>query len=162
MEQQSVMELSSIAMDDLTIDFEPEASPGARLLVIDDQPEMTAILEELGQEAGYEVRTAHRLAEIQSVYDEFKPTVILLDLSLGEGGLVESSAYADDGLEVLKLLSEWGCTAKIFIVSGMSRRKRELTQLQGQKLNLSVIGHISKPFNVDSVEELLVKARSRR
>ena len=133
----------------------------ARLLIIDDNPDITDILEEVGQEAGFEVRCAHDLEAMKVAYTEFDPLVILLDLGLGgdDSDDDEMLADGDDGLKVLQYLSEQQSQASIVIISGMSRRKRELTQYQGQDLNLRVLGHLPKPFDIDNVQETLVKLR---
>lgn len=144
------------------MEFDSEADRDARLLIVDDNADITDILEEVGLEAGFSVKSAHSLGALKSVYPPFNPGVILLDLGLGgeEDGDEEPDSD-DDGLKALQYLSAENCKARILIISGMSRRKRELTQYQGQGLNLRVIGHLPKPFDVDAVEQTLVKLREK-
>jgi CheY-like chemotaxis protein len=144
------------AMDNITmIDFDSGVLNDDRLLVIDDNEDIADILEEVGLDAGYSVQSAHKPDQVKKIYQEFNPTVIFLDLGLIEDG----SGYGDEGLDVLRYLSEQKCKARIVIISGKSRRKRELTQIQGQGLHLSMVGHISKPFDIDKIELMLIKMR---
>lgn len=144
------------------MEFDSNADRAARLLIVDDNADITSILEEVGLDAGFSVKSAHNLKELKSAYPDFNPGVILLDLGLGgEADIDDEAGSDDDGLKALQYLSKESCKARILIISGSSRRKRELTQYQGQGLNLRVIGHLPKPFDVDAVEQTLVKLREK-
>lgn len=132
-----------------------------RLLIIEDEEGIRDILAELGQEAGYVVREAEALAAAKSAYHDFSPQLIILDLGLAaEPG--HDPAEGDEGFQMLEFLAESQCEARIVIISGMSRRKRELNQVRGQGMNLKVIGHIPKPFDIDVVQKLLTDIRQRQ
>ncbi|MEX2468324.1 MAG: response regulator [Pseudohongiellaceae bacterium] len=143
------------------MEFDSNAERDARLLIVDDNADITDILEEVGLDAGFSVKSAHSLSELKDSYADFSPGVILLDLGLGGEADIDEPGSDDDGLKALQYLSAEGCKARILIISGSSRRKRELTQYQGQGLNLRVIGHLPKPFDVDTVEQTLVKLREK-
>jgi len=140
------------------IDFDSGALNDDRLLIIDDNEDIADILEEVGLDAGYSVQSVYDPAQVQKAYADFDPTVIFLDLGLVDDDL--ERGFGDEGLDVLRFLADQHCKARIVIISGKSRRKRELTQIQGQGLHLSMMGHISKPFDIDGIEAMLVKLRS--
>ena len=53
-----------------------------RLLCVDDNEDITDLLEELGEEAGYDVRTVNQFELITQEIESFNPSVIFLDLNL--------------------------------------------------------------------------------
>lgn len=132
-----------------------------RLLIIEDEVDISDILAELGQEAGFAVRESSGIETAKAAYQEFSPSLIILDLGLAAEP-DHDPAEGDEGLQMLKFLAESSCEARIVIISGMSRRKRELNQVRGQGMNLKVIGHIPKPFDVDVVQNLLSDIRQRQ
>lgn len=139
------------------IDFDAGALNDDRLLIIDDNEDIADILEEVGLDAGYSVHSVYDPAQVEKAYGDFNPTVIFLDLGLVDDDL--QHGFGDEGLDVLRFLADQKCKARIVIISGKSRRKRELTQIQGQGLHLNMMGHISKPFDIDRIEAMLLKMR---
>lgn len=139
------------------IDFDSGVLNEDRLLIIDDNEDIADILEEIGLDAGYSVNSVYKPELVQTTYREFKPTVIFLDLGLIEDEF--SKGFGDEGLDVLRFLSEEKSKARIVIISGKSRRKRELTQIQGQNLHLQMVGHVSKPFDIEKIELMLIRLR---
>ena len=135
-----------------------ESNPN-RLLLIDDLKEITDILEEIGNNAGYHVRSVNQYELIIQEIEAHDPSVIFLDLHLGPADNFASEEIPREGLEILKSLSINKSKAKIIIISGQSRRKRELNQHLGRNLNLHVVGSISKPFDASKVEEALLKLK---
>ena len=51
-----------------------------------------------------------------------------------------------DGIEVLRLLGEQQCKARIVLMSGMDNRVIETAEKLAHTLGLSVVGHLQKPF----------------
>ena len=130
-----------------------------RLLCVDDNTDITDLLEEIGEEAGYDVRSVNEFELITQEIESFNPSVIFLDLNLGPNDVFEDKEIPREGLEILKFLASSKSLAKIVIVSGLSRRSRELNRYLGRDLELHVVGSISKPFQADSVVKLLEKLK---
>lgn len=130
-----------------------------KLLCVDDNADITDLLEEIGEEAGYEVRVVNEFELITQEIDSLNPSVIFLDLNLGPSDVINDTELPRDGLEILKYLASSKSMAKIVIVSGMSRRTRELNRYLGRDLELHVVGSLSKPFRADAVIELLDKLK---
>ena len=130
-----------------------------KLLCVDDNADITDLLEELGEEAGYEVRVVNQFELITQEIDSFNPSVIFLDLNLGPNDVFDDKEIPREGLEILKYLASGKSLAKIVIVSGMSRRTRELNRYLGRDLELHVVGSLSKPFRADAVVDLLEKLK---
>jgi EAL domain-containing protein (putative c-di-GMP-specific phosphodiesterase class I) len=73
-------------------------------------------------------------------------TLILLDLVMPEM----------DGIEILRLLGERNCKARIVLMSGINIRVIETAKKLAQTLGLDVIGHLQKPFPIGQLQELLL------
>jgi DNA-binding response OmpR family regulator len=56
--------------------------PGTRVLVIDDEPEITEIVEAFLTEAGYNVAAENSAQKAVTKVKEFRPDVILLDIMM--------------------------------------------------------------------------------
>lgn len=56
--------------------------PGTRVLVIDDEPEITDIVEAFLSEAGYVVASENQPTKAVAKVNDFKPNVILLDIMM--------------------------------------------------------------------------------
>lgn len=79
-----------------------------RLLVVDDDLAICDILRDLGESCDYATLTTPQAREFQRLYGEFDPTIIMLDLSIGE----------QDGVELLRFLSSRACKCPIVMMSG--------------------------------------------
>src|SRR3569833_386550 len=71
--------------------------------------------------------------------------VILLDLVMPEM----------DGIEILRLLGERNCKARIILMSGINIRVIETAKKLAQSLGLTVIGHLQKPFPIPQLQHML-------
>lgn len=79
-----------------------------RLLVCDDEPAIGRFIRNVTEPLGYEVCLTTSGEELMRVYDDFRPTVILLDMVMPNV----------DGNEVILWLAKRGCTAKLIIMTG--------------------------------------------
>lgn len=130
-----------------------------KLLVIDDSRGVTDILEEVGRGAGYEVTSVNDYHDIRAIYRAFMPDLIFLDLDLGVDADMDMSEKGYDALAVFQFLSEMNCKAKIVLVSSMDKTKRQLTKEIGREMKLAVVGSLSKPFSIDTIDQILQKLK---
>jgi DNA-binding NarL/FixJ family response regulator len=56
-----------------------------KLLVVEDEPMVVALLQEILSHAGFEMRTAYSASEAIGVIETFNPDVAILDINLGRG-----------------------------------------------------------------------------
>ncbi len=121
-----------------------------RLLIVDDDPRIGRLMSRSLKGMDFVVRTLHRPRELESVYWEFRPNVILLDLHMP--GI--------DGIEVLRQLADWGCSAGILIFSGMENDAVRSAERLGDRYGLKMEATLQKPLGVGEMrqrmEELLV------
>ncbi|MHB1134095.1 MAG: response regulator transcription factor [Chloroflexota bacterium] len=113
---------------------------GARILVVDDEPEITrAVRINLGR-YGYQIDTAANGRQALDAYARRRPDLVLLDLGLPDM----------DGVEVIRVLREEGSTP-IIVLSARSNDRDKIGAL-----DLGADDYLTKPF---SVEELRARIR---
>jgi two-component system nitrogen regulation response regulator NtrX len=117
-----------------------------RLLVIDDEQGIRAALTQLLEYEGYEVRAASSGSEGLTIYDQWKPQLVFLDVKMA--GM--------DGLETLKRLRERDPSAVVVMISGHATIQNavEATQLGAYDI-------LEKPLDTDRILVTLRNATGR-
>jgi two-component system response regulator ResD len=118
-----------------------------RLLVIEDDKSIAMILQQIALEAGYRTMALCRSAEIESVYANFKPDVILLDILMPDM----------DGIDILNFLHKENSQSQLVIVSGSEYRL--MAEKIARSLNLNLVANVPKPFRVPEVRLALQEIR---
>ncbi len=115
---------------------------GARLLVVDDEPNLRALLSATLRLVGYEVRVAGNGTEALTVADEYPPDLAVLDVQLPDF----------DGIEVARKLRADGRPLPVLFLTA---RDPALHRVSG----LTALGDdwVPKPF---SLEEIVLRVRA--
>jgi len=116
------------------------STTGARVLVVEDEPQMRRFIRAALSAHGYEVAEASSGSEALALATSRNPDVILLDLGLPD----------IDGIDLTRKLREWSRTPVIVI----SARGREADKVSA--LDAGADDYLTKPFGVD---ELLARIR---
>ncbi|HXH07944.1 MAG TPA: response regulator [Vicinamibacterales bacterium] len=95
----------------------------ARILVVDDEPANVRLLQELLDQPGYKnVRTTTEPRQVRTLYEEFQPDLILLDLMMpqldGVAVMAELPIRAGDYMPVLVLTADIPAAAKQRALAG--------------------------------------------
>ncbi len=138
---------------------ESTKKPFRKLLVIDDNSDITDIIGEVARVAGYDVLCVNDYREVKAAYRKFIPDLIFVDLDLGVDKDMDMSEIGYDGLAIFDFFAESKSNAKIVVVSGMGKEKIEVTANIGREMNLNVIGSIAKPFSIERIDQLLLKLK---
>jgi two-component system KDP operon response regulator KdpE len=118
------------------------ASPnGARVLVVDDEPQILRALEITLRRAGYDVDTAGTAGDALAAAAAHPPEAVILDLLLPDGR----------GTEVARELREWS-SMPILVLSAVEDETEKVAALDA-----GADDYVTKPF---SVEELLARLRA--
>lgn len=112
----------------------------ARVLVVDDEPNILISLEFLMQQGGFEVMTAEDGEQALAHVQQGKPDLILLDISLP--GI--------SGFDVLEQLRQAPDTATLPIIM-LTAHGREVEREKGMALGAD--DYITKPFSTQSLVE---------
>ncbi len=111
----------------------------ARVLVVDDEPNIRALLSQTLRLVSFEVRTAETGAEAVSAAREFAPDIVVLDVMLAD----------IDGFEVARRLGER--VPVLFLTA------RDAVEDRVQGLSLGADDYVAKPF---SLEEVVLRIRA--
>jgi two-component system OmpR family response regulator len=119
-----------------------------RLLIIEDDKKIVELVSRTAQEDGFTVRASCDFAEIPSVFDEFKPDAIILDIIMP--GM--------DGFEILDFLHKRNSSTRIVVLSGRPDY-RPMASRMAEGLELAIIETVAKPFRLSELRLALDKIK---
>jgi len=113
---------------------------GRRILVVDDSPEITSLVEDILCADGAQVSTAHTGREAMALLLAEKFDVLLLDLTMPE----------PNGWDVLEFVGKTvpRMFARTAVLTGMCYDRDAAKTLQDKGIT-----HLFKPFRIDSLRE---------
>ena len=117
-----------------------------RLLVLDDDPFIPRWIRKVAEHEGYDVSICTDLTTIRAVHRSARPTLILMDLTLGGG-------Y--QGLEALRLLAAERSTTPIILTGSAEPGVLHSASRFGMTLDLSMAGIIPKPIELGQLRRAL-------
>jgi two-component system KDP operon response regulator KdpE len=117
-----------------------DSMPG-RILVIDDEPQITRVLRAALSAQGYDVRTANDPEEALQVFREWPPDLVITDLMMP----------VLSGVEVTRSIRTHSATPVLIL----SVRDHERSKVEA--LDAGADDYITKPF---SIQELLARVRA--
>jgi two-component system, OmpR family, response regulator len=117
-------------------------APEARLLVVDDEPNIVDLLATSLRFAGFEVATACNGSEALRLAPEFRPDLLVLDVMMP--GI--------DGFAVVRRLRQDGMTAPVVFLTAKDSTEDKVTGL-----TLGGDDYVTKPF---SLEEVVARIRA--
>jgi two-component system KDP operon response regulator KdpE len=113
---------------------------GARVLVVEDEPQMRKFIRASLSSHGYQVIEAERARDVVALVTSHNPELVLLDLGLPDG----------DGIDLTRQLREWS-RAPIIVLSARGREDDKVSALDA-----GADDYLTKPFGVN---ELLARMR---
>lgn len=116
-----------------------------RLLVIDDEPDVCALVADVAEGIGFEALVAATADAFRSHVRDFDPNVIVLDLNMPQA----------DGIELLRFLGKAKVAAKILLISGSSGRVLTTASRLGKSHGLDILGTLTKPIDLNDLEKIL-------
>ena len=111
-----------------------------KILVVDDEPEMTALLSSFLTAKKYTVFTAHTGAEALPLFDKEQPDIVFLDIRMP--GM--------DGLEVLETIRKRSPQARVVMITAF-----EDAAVRKRARALGAEHFIPKPFSLFDLEREL-------
>jgi EAL domain-containing protein (putative c-di-GMP-specific phosphodiesterase class I) len=121
------------------------------VLAIDDEPALLEIIQKVAKSADFAVTITTDPAVFQAMLDTQPPSVVLLDLQMP----------GCDGVELLRVLADAGCRAKVILVSGVGARVLGLAREVGQGLGLDMAEPLQKPVRPAELRQTLSQLRSK-
>ena len=114
---------------------------GARILVVDDEPNITELVAMALRYEGFDVKTATTGRSALNAVTQFSPALVILDVMLPD----------IDGMEVLKRLNNAGSKVPIIFLTA-----KDATEDKVHGLTIGGDDYVTKPF---SIEELMARVR---
>jgi EAL domain-containing protein (putative c-di-GMP-specific phosphodiesterase class I) len=121
-----------------------------RLLVVDDEPAICAIVKRVAEPLGFLVKALSQSREFVQALQEFRPTLLILDLKMP----------GSDGVQLLHQLKEGRSDAQVIVISGMDQRVLNTAEKLGRSQGLKMIGVLQKPLQRAELELRLQEALS--
>ena len=115
---------------------QPRSTPEARLLVVDDEPNIRELLSASLRYAGFEVATAADGQQALALADSFRPDLLVLDVMMP--GL--------DGFGVVRRLRQSGRHTPVLFLTA-----RDAAEDKVSGLTLGGDDYVTKPFSLDEV-----------
>ena len=115
------------------------------LLVIDDEPAITALIRRIAEACGYEVSATSDPEAFKQHVRTAAPDVICMDLAMPQM----------DGIELMRFLATERCASKLLIMSGSEPQLLKSALRLGEALGLPISGTIPKPLRIEAVRQLL-------
>jgi two-component system OmpR family response regulator len=131
----------SITMSAMNSTTATARKDGARVLVVDDEPNITELVAMALRYEGFDVKTAATGRGALSAVTQFSPALVILDVMLPD----------IDGMEVLKRLNSAGNKVPIIFLTA-----KDATEDKVHGLTIGGDDYVTKPF---SVEELIARVR---
>ena len=114
-----------------------------QLLVVDDEHDITAVLEEHFRTCGYAVDVAHSGSEALQLAAARRPDTVLLDITMP----------GPDGAEVLSRLRAVDPTIAVVMLTGNGDEA-----LARKLLREGAVDYVRKPFELDVLERVVATA----
>ncbi len=124
------------------------AASRARMLVVDDDPQVARLAARVAEMSGFAVTVATRAEEARAALAP-EPRLLLLDLNMPEV----------DGLEMLRELAALGCRSRVHVFSGADLRVVRTAERLGVELGLRMGPALTKPIQLDALRDALESAR---
>lgn len=119
--------------------------PGRRLLILDDDEAVGQTIQWIAEGLGFEAEFVTDPRFFFERLEESAPEVITIDLVMP----------TLDGVEIMRLLAERKCKAKIVISSGMGTRVLDAAERSATQHGLDIAGVISKPISKEALRKLI-------
>jgi EAL domain-containing protein (putative c-di-GMP-specific phosphodiesterase class I)/CheY-like chemotaxis protein len=111
------------------------------LLIVDDDPMLGEFIAEVATIVGYRCTLAATRAQFtQALGSDI--ALIMLDLMMPN----------TDGVELLRVLGEYGYAGRVALMSGVDKRVLETAETLGNMLGLRVLRHFQKPFRLAELQ----------
>ena len=121
-----------------------------RLLMIDDDEDLTVIYARVAQSAGYETVTTSDPDEFWAAVANWSPTLIIVDLRMPRC----------DGIEILRGLAERQMRTPVLLSSGTDGPLLETTMRLGVERGLTMKGALAKPLDPAELRAVLERMRN--
>jgi len=123
--------------------------PPPTAFVVDDEPQVRALVSNVLANAGFKPMQCSSSAEVEAALRDVIPQAIILDLSLGDS----------DAIEVLRMLSGMHFQGDVLLISGHDEATLEEVHNIGERRGINMLEPLRKPFRIGQLRERLETVR---
>jgi CheY-like chemotaxis protein len=116
-----------------------------RLLIVDDEPGITRLIEILARSVGIESLAINDPLQFEMAVGSVKPTIIFLDIVMP----------GRDGTELISQLAAGNYPGKLVLMSGADPTYMQMAAKLGSSQGLMIVAHLPKPFRNKQILNLL-------
>jgi EAL domain-containing protein (putative c-di-GMP-specific phosphodiesterase class I)/ActR/RegA family two-component response regulator len=116
------------------------------LLVLDDDPDMCALVARAAASVGYAAASA---TEFEAFKARLSPDTSVVVLDLMMPGV--------DGIQVLRYLNDQKCLSEVILISGYDKKVLHVANELAKALGLNVRASIQKPIKLEALRDILAK-----
>ena len=117
----------------------------AKILVIDDEPLVVAVLVEILKADGHQVATANSVVQGFVSVTRHSPDLVIVDIEIPAG--------QPTGLDLLKQIKEHNHAIAVVMITGAASKQRVVAALRGGAQDF-----IEKPLSIDKVSKCVKDA----
>ncbi|MBI3418927.1 MAG: response regulator [Proteobacteria bacterium] len=117
-----------------------------RLLIVDDEVGISALIERVAEPLGYSVSVANDSMYFMRLYEAIAPDVVMVDIFM--------PGY--DGIEIMRQLVQAKCTARVLFMSGADDFFLQSVLRLAADMGLQDIGMMTKPIRIDDLRAYLM------
>jgi len=117
-----------------------------RLLIVDDELDITQLVEAAARELGFEVLAIHDTDQFETALETIKPTIIFLDILMP----------GRDGVELIRNLGAGNYPGRVVIMSGANPAYVQMGSALARAAGLWFAGTLFKPFRKQDAVDLLI------
>ncbi len=121
-------------------------------MVLDEDPDVVAILSLQLHVLGMESRCYRRADELLSELDECAPQLVIMGLEFGD----------PDGIALLRLLAEQRYAGWVLLLGGVERKISRIAERVGHTLGLQMLGSLDKPMRLAELRQRLERLHPGR
>ena len=118
----------------------PAGPKTLKILVVDDEPHIREVLQQLLETDGYETRTAESGFSALSLLRDFSPHIVFLDIRMPEM----------DGIQCLRHIKETDTMAEVVMISGFAT-----IDMARRSLEIGAFDYIGKPLSFDHIRDVI-------
>lgn len=117
------------------------------LLVVDDEQDICELVTDVADMLGFYSEQCCVLNDLNELHLSPMPDILALDLSMPNV----------DGIEVINYLGQLEKKPQLILMSGFERSVLDGAHKLADRLNVPVLGQLSKPFSIQKLKEMLEK-----